>query len=165
MRVRGRTALAAIVLAVLIGVVAGCGSSVNPRPPGSPPGSRPLPVTPIPAIRASPPTSQPPAPSPATSWTVTAGGDREVYRYLPATLAVPTNVPVTVRFVDGDVLDHTWTVFDADGSTVLATLAVAKEGDEATGSFTFSKPGTYRFWCTIPGHEQFGEVGTLIVVP
>lgn len=165
MGMRGRTVRVALALAVSLGVVAACGSSVKPGPTGSPPGSNPMPMTPNPPVPASPSTSEAPAPAPATSWTVTAGGDGDVYRYLPATLVVPANVAVTVRLIDADVLDHTWTVFDADGSTVLANLAVAKEGDEATGSFTFSKPGTYRFWCTIPGHEQFGEVGTLIVVP
>ena len=101
----------------------------------------------------------------STSWTVTAAGDRDVYHYVPDALVVPVDQPVTVRFVDGDVVDHTWTVFDSDGVTVLANLAVAKEGDVATGTFTFARPGSYAFWCTIPGHRQFGEVGTLTVVP
>lgn len=96
---------------------------------------------------------------------MTAGGDADVYHYAPAAMAVPANRPVSVRFVDGDVLDHTWTVFDSDGVTVLASLSVAKEGDVASGTFTFANPGSYSFWCTIPGHKGFGEVGTLTVVP
>jgi uncharacterized cupredoxin-like copper-binding protein len=47
----------------------------------------------------------------------------------------------------------------------LANLTVAKEGDEASGVFTFAKAGTYQFWCTLPGHEGFGETGTLVVAP
>jgi len=101
----------------------------------------------------------------STSWTVMAGGGADVYHYQPATVIVPANQPVTIRFLDGDVLDHTWTVFDADGATVLANLSVAKEGDEATGTFTFPVPGSYSFWCTLPGHKEFGEVGVLTVVP
>ena len=88
-----------------------------------------------------------------------------MYHYQPVNVIVPANQPVTIRFLDGDVLDHTWTVFDADGSTVLANLSVAKEGDEATETFTFPVPGSYAFWCTIPGHKEFGEVGVLKVVP
>jgi plastocyanin len=107
----------------------------------------------------------PPVATPAVAWTVTAGGGAEVYHYTPSSLVVPANRPVMVTFVDADVLDHTWTVFDDDGATILANLTVAKEGDEATGTFTFDRPGVYRFWCTIPGHRDFGEVGTLTVVP
>ena len=110
-------------------------------------------------------TVEPPRATPSSAWTVRAGGEAEVYHYLPATVIVPAHRPVTIRFVDADVLDHTWTVFDADGATVLAKLAVTKEGDEATGTFTFPNPGTYSFWCTVAGHKSFGEVGTLIVMP
>ena len=109
------------------------------------------------------PAALPPA-TPSTSWTIRAGGGTDVYRYLPATILVPANQPVTIRFLDGDVLDHTWTVFDADGATVLANLSVAKEGDGATGTFIFRVPGSYSFWCTIDGHKEFGEVGVLTVV-
>lgn len=78
---------------------------------------------------------------------------------------VPTNQSVSIEFLDGDALDHTLTVFGADGVTVMANLTVAKAGAKATGTFTFPVPGSYSFWCTIPGHKDFGEVGTLIVVP
>jgi plastocyanin len=101
----------------------------------------------------------------AASWTVIAAGGADVYHYKPTTIIVPANQPVTITFLDGDTLDHTWTVFDADGITVLANLAVAKGGDRASGTFTFIDPGTYSVWCTVPGHRGFGEVGTLIVVP
>jgi plastocyanin len=121
-----------------------------------------------------PTTTTPPSPSaalspspgePVSAITIVAGGDADVYRYKPADLTVRATVPVTVRFVDGDVVDHTWTVFDRDGTTVLANLAVAREGDEATGTFTFARTGTYQFWCTIPGHKAFGEIGSLTVLP
>jgi hypothetical protein len=88
-----------------------------------------------------------------------------VYHYQPLTVIVPANQAVTITLVDGDVLDHTWTVFAADGVTVLANLTVAKAGDEATGTFTFPVPGSFLVWCTIPGHKGFGEVGVLKVVP
>ena len=165
MRAPAWTARIALALAVSIGGAAACGTSVNPGPTGSPPGPNLTSGPTNPAPSASADASRPPAPTPATSWTIPAGGDPDVYRYAPSTLAVPANVPVSVRFIDADVIDHTWTVFEADGSTVLAMLSVAKEGDEATGTFTFPNPGTYEFWCTIDGHKQFGEVGTLIVTP
>ena len=134
--------------------------------PMPPPATGAVPTSPLTASGspAAPTVEGPPA-TPSTSWTVIAGGDADVYHYMPATVVVPANQPVTIRFVDGDALDHTWTVFDSDSATVLATLGVAKEGDEATGTFTFPNAGTYSFWCTVAGHKGFGEVGTLIVVP
>jgi plastocyanin len=144
-------------MAITLGVA--CAGPVPPSVSGS------LPTTPLTATGGPASTVAPPLATPSTSWTVTAGGEAEVYHYLPATVVVPANRAVTIRFVDGDVLDHTWTVFDADGATVLANLSVAKEGDEASGTFTFTNPGTYSFWCTVAGHKGFGEVGTLVVVP
>jgi plastocyanin len=116
---------------------AGCGAPVNPSP----------------------------STAPATVVTIAAGGDADVYHYDPPSLIVPVNTPIEVHFVDHDVVDHTWTVFDGDGTTVLANLTVAKEGDQASGVFRFAKAGTYQFWCTLPGHKGFGESGTLVVTP
>lgn len=126
-------------------LVAGCGATATPSPT---------------AASAPPSTAEP-----ANVVTIASGGDADVYHYDPRNLTVRAGTPVEVRFVDRDVVDHTWTVFDSDGTTVLANLAVAKEGDEATGTFTFPRAGTYSFWCTIAGHKGFGEVGTLTVVP
>lgn len=126
-------------------LLAGCGAPTPPTPP---------------AASAPPSAGQPPS-----VVTIAAGGGADVYHYDPPSLTVRAGAPVEVRFVDRDVVDHTWTVFDSDGTTILANLAVAKEGDEVTGTFAFARPGTYRFWCTIPGHRGFGEVGTLTVVP
>jgi plastocyanin len=116
-------------------------------------------ATPSPSVTPSVPDQ------PASVLTIAAGGDADVYHYDPSSLTVRVDTAVEVHFIDRDVVDHTWTVFDTDGTTILANLAVAKEGDAATGSFTFARAGTYQFWCTIPGHKGFGEVGTLTVVP
>lgn len=149
-----------IVLAVVAAawVAAGC-SPVSPTPATLAPSPGPAQSTPSAAPSVGPP------PTPATSWTVIAGGGADVYHYKPATIVVPATQPVTVEFLDGDTLDHTWTVFGADGTTVLANLTVAKSGARASGTFTFPVPGTYEFWCTLPGHRGFGETGTLVVVP
>ena len=158
-----------IVAAVSLGV--GCTGPVPPSATGAAPTSPltasggPASTSALTASGGPASTVEPPPATPSTSWTVTADGDADVYHYRPATVVVPANRPVTIRFVDADVLDHTWTVFEADGATVLANLSVAKEGDEATGTFTFSNPGSYAFWCTVAGHKAFGEAGTLIVVP
>lgn len=43
-------------------------------------------------------------------------------------------------------------------------LAVHANGEESASiTFVASNPGTYEFYCTIPGHKDSGMVGTLIV--
>jgi uncharacterized cupredoxin-like copper-binding protein len=36
-------------------------------------------------------------------------------------------------------------------------------GQAGTLEFTPTKPGTYEFICTVPGHKEAGMVGALIV--
>jgi plastocyanin len=157
---RGRRTRSVLGIVVAISLGVGCAGPVPPSATANGP------VSPLTTASGSPaPTVELPPATPSTSWTITAGGEADVYHDRPATVVVSANRPVTIRFLDADVLDHTWTVFDADGATILANLTVAKEGDEATGTFTFSNPGSYAFWCTVAGHKGFGEIGTLIVVP
>ena len=63
---------------------------------------------------------------------------------------------VGVRLNNKDLFWHTFTI-DALG----VDLKVPVNGDEAV-TFT-AAPGTYDFYCTIPGHAQMGMRGTLIV--
>jgi plastocyanin len=52
---------------------------------------------------------------------------------------------------------------------ISPTLGVASGQDIATGKTTTvnfsapSQPGTYQFWCNIPGHAEAGMVGEVIV--
>jgi plastocyanin len=63
---------------------------------------------------------------------------------------------VSVRLNNKDLFWHTFTI-DALG----VDLKVPVNGDELT---TFAAaPGTYAFYCTIPGHAQLGMRGTLVV--
>ena len=39
----------------------------------------------------------------------------------------------------------------------------AKRGRTAVGGLRIDTPGTYRFWCTVPGHRKSGMVGTITV--
>jgi len=39
----------------------------------------------------------------------------------------------------------------------------AKKGNTAQGGLRITKPGTYKFWCTVKGHKQAGMTGTITV--
>jgi hypothetical protein len=69
---------------------------------------------------------------------------------------LPASIPVYLDAHNGDLFWHTFTVPDLDVSVAVptgATRSVRIQGP----------PGTYRFVCAIPGHEQAGMKGTLII--
>jgi uncharacterized cupredoxin-like copper-binding protein len=57
-------------------------------------------------------------------------------------------------------LGHNVTVASSSGAVVGATPTF--EGGSKTLSLNL-KPGTYKFYCTVPGHRQAGMAGTLTV--
>jgi P-type Cu+ transporter len=67
---------------------------------------------------------------------------------------------VVLRLINEDPIFHDWEV---EG---LANIDVAALPNQ-TGRIRFriDQPGTYAFICTVPGHEQAGMHGTLIVEP
>jgi plastocyanin len=66
---------------------------------------------------------------------------------------------VTIEMANMSPLEHNVTV--AQGSTVLGATPTFKGG---TRSLTIAlKPGTYTFYCSVPGHRQAGMEGTLSV--
>jgi uncharacterized cupredoxin-like copper-binding protein len=67
---------------------------------------------------------------------------------------------VTVAFSNMAPLEHNFTVAEASGTVVGATPTF--QGGSKTLSLTL-KPGTYKFYCTVPGHRAAGMEGTLTV--
>lgn len=68
---------------------------------------------------------------------------------------------VTIAFVNESSVPHNVTVDGAGGKEIGATKDITK-GHE-TLKLDNVKPGTYTFFCSIPGHEQAGMKGTLTV--
>jgi nitrite reductase (NO-forming) len=66
---------------------------------------------------------------------------------------------VALRLENQDTNAHS---FDIDQFTVHTLLPA---GATSLALFTASTPGTYTFYCSIPGHREAGMVGTLIVEP
>jgi len=67
---------------------------------------------------------------------------------------------VTVEFNNPQALTHDVAIEDSSGEEVGKTDLVA----DGTAATTVNlKPGTYTFFCTVPGHREAGMEGTLTV--
>jgi uncharacterized cupredoxin-like copper-binding protein len=99
----------------------------------------------------------------------------------PDALEVTAGRPVRLTMVNEGALDHDFSILEMPMETTGAT-AVAMPGHDmgamtldpqlhmaaTTGmsntiEFTPTKPGTYEFFCTVPGHKEAGMLGTLVV--
>lgn len=80
----------------------------------------------------------------------------------PATLSLKAGT-YEFDFVDDGKFGHDFHLAPAGSTTDLAaSSAVLKTGQ--SGSFTVTlKPGTYTYFCAVPGHKDRGMVGTLTV--
>jgi plastocyanin len=67
---------------------------------------------------------------------------------------------VTVEFDNPQALTHDVAIEDSGGREVGKTELIADGSDTTTVNL---KPGTYTFYCTVPGHREAGMEGTLTV--
>lgn len=67
---------------------------------------------------------------------------------------------VTVEFKNPQALTHDVAIEDASGKEVGATELIADGSDTTSLDL---KPGTYTYFCTVPGHREAGMEGTLTV--
>jgi uncharacterized cupredoxin-like copper-binding protein len=67
---------------------------------------------------------------------------------------------VTIDFNNPQGLQHDVAIEDSSGGTVAQTELIA-EGEDSTSATL--KPGTYTFYCSVPGHREAGMEGTLTV--
>lgn len=67
---------------------------------------------------------------------------------------------VTINFDNKEALQHDVAVADSSGKILGQTDLVSS----GTGNTTVNlQPGTYTFYCTVPGHKEAGMEGTLTV--
>ena len=52
---------------------------------------------------------------------------------------------------------HDFTIDELDAHVA------ADRGETATGGFSTDEPGTYTYYCSVPGHRDAGMEGTLTV--
>ena len=67
---------------------------------------------------------------------------------------------VTVDFKNNESIPHDVAIEDSSGKELGATDLVASGSANTTVNLT---PGTYTFFCTVPGHREAGMEGTLTV--
>lgn len=67
---------------------------------------------------------------------------------------------VTVNFNNPQELTHDVAIESSSGEEVGATELIAAGEDSTTVNL---KPGTYHYFCTVPGHREAGMEGTLTV--
>jgi plastocyanin len=80
------------------------------------------------------------------------------YKFTPNTLTVASGTAVTLDLQNtASAMPHN---FSLDAWSVSVNVS---PGQSATTSFTPNAPGTYYFYCNVPGHAQLGMVGRLIV--
>lgn len=79
--------------------------------------------------------------------------------FVQSEITVKAGQPVTLRLVNRDGYAH---AFDIDEFDIHTSLAA---NETAELSFTPEKHGLYPFYCSSPGHEMAGMIGTLIVDP
>lgn len=75
--------------------------------------------------------------------------------FSPSELTAPAG-QVTIEFTNADPLPHTLLF---DGAAPGLKLSVSAEGDTDSGEAELT-PGTYTFYCDVPGHRQAGMEGT-----
>lgn len=80
-------------------------------------------------------------------------------RFEPANVTLKAATPFTVTAANKGVVEHNW-VAQFDTFTVQVD---ARPGQTIARTFIAPAPGTYRVVCTVPGHEQVGMVGSLVV--
>ena len=66
----------------------------------------------------------------------------------------------TFEFTNDSEVPHNFAIEAGDGGDVGATKTITGGSDSVTVSL---KPGTYIFYCQVPGHVQAGMKGTITV--
>lgn len=67
---------------------------------------------------------------------------------------------VTIDFTNPQALPHDVKIESSSGKEIGGTETVSEGSDSATVNL---KPGTYTFYCSVPGHREAGMEGTLVV--
>lgn len=158
-RAKTRSTHTSAVVCVAVGLLAlaGCGSSSSTSSSASAPASSaPAPTQSSSATSSTPAT----APAPAGGSTLSLAANPEGQLSYNTTTLTAKAGKVSIDFTNMASLSHNVTIASASGAVVGAIPTF--QGGSKTLSLNL-KPGTYAFFCSVPGHRQAGMQGTLTV--
>ncbi len=98
------------------------------------------------------------APAPAAGSTLSLAANSEGLLKFDKTTLTAKAGSVSISFTNTATLSHNLTVASASGAVVGATATF--QGGTKILALNL-KPGTYKFYCTVPGHRAAGMEGTL----
>lgn len=104
------------------------------------------------------------------------------FTFAPSSVTILADQPVTITLENKGLVEHDFVIEKApasmesmqeNGSDMhhmqgdavdYAVHAAVQAGGTASLELTVEEPGTYQFFCSVPGHKEAGMTGELIVV-
>jgi len=155
-RARSRSTPAVLAMAIGLIALAGCGSSSKSSSSSS------TASTPASTATSTPASTATSTPAPATSGSTTlsvAANPEGQLKYTTASLTAKAGA-VAINFTNSAPLEHNLSIESASHS-VVGTTPIFQGGTKKL-SVKLSA-GTYKFFCSVPGHRAAGMEGTLTV--
>jgi plastocyanin len=154
--------LAALTVALGLFALAGCGSSSSPTAttastPATTPTSSPSTTT---SATTTTTTNTPASSGAAAGGALTLEANREGALSYNKTSLTASAGKVSIDFTNMSPLGHNMTIESSSGKVVGATPTF--QGGSKTLTVDL-KAGTYKFFCSVPGHRMAGMEGTLTV--
>jgi plastocyanin len=137
--------------------VAGCGGSKGTTPAATTPATT-TPAATTPASTSPPAKTGTAGEAPAGALGLSANSEGQL-AYSTKSLTAKAG-KVAIDFSNSSPIAHNVTIESSSGSVVGSTPTF--QGGSKTLSLDL-KPGTYKFFCSVPGHRQAGMEGTLVV--
>jgi plastocyanin len=147
-------ALAAMAVGLL--ALAGCGSSSSTTSSSSSTAATPATTASTPASTSS--STAAPAPAAAGALSLAANPEGQL-KFDQSSLTAKAGT-VSINFTNMAPLAHNLTIASSSGATLGATPTF--QGGSKALTIKLSA-GTYKYYCTVPGHRQAGMEGTLTV--
>ena len=81
------------------------------------------------------------------------------FDFNPVDLEVKAGHAFTIMFRNEGLIEHAVTIEGEEGQGGIHL----QPGEQGMATFELHEPGTYIFYCGVPGHRDAGMVGTLVV--